>query len=582
VKAWYAAAAALVFFARPVAAETLPAPRVVAVIGATSDAYEAAVVDGDPWIATSGGLVIVKNDRVARVLTSLDGLYGSRLRSISVLTEGAYLGGVDGAALVRKDDGGEVRVVRTFAVPRIRRVARFGGVRYAASFGAGLVRLDDDGRMTPVPSVPVTAQVTDILPDGDRLYVATARSGVLRLDRGLHVERTFRASKGLLDDAVWQLVRGDEKILVATGRGISAIEGDRVSEVVRDLPVSDVRAVAFSRGEVYAATFGGGAFRVGKERAALGRGRSARSVLPVTGGALVLHPDGVDRIDASGHRAALVSGGLPSADLSALARDAGGLWVGTFDRGLARLTRDGVAPVGAGVDPRVNDVAVLDGTLYVATDGGLFAGGTRVVDPGAPPREHTSALYVDPRTSDLWVAGARTLARRHAGGWTRWRADDVPAISQLDAVVTDDAGGVWAGGIHGLVRFDPARGAAEVTRASSGALAVDWVTALLPWRGAVAAGTYNGGLAFFAGTPKREEEKDGLPAGWINPRAMARVRGELWLGALDRGLVYGAPGAWRRLGLADHLPSADVTAIVEDGDHAAWVATRGGLARVEF
>src|SRR5262249_51253647 len=99
----------------------------------------------------------------------------------------------------------------------------------------------------------------------------------------------------------------------------------------------------------------------------------------------------------------------------------------------------------------------------------------------------------------------------------------------------------------------------------------------------IAVGTYNGGLSFLGNaSPRLERESDGLPAGWVNPRAMRRVRGELWLGALDRGLVHGAPGAWRRIGLAEHLPSADVTAILPDGERGAWIATRGGLARLAW
>src|SRR5262245_53517145 len=111
-------------------------PRVVEVIGATSDAYDAALVDGTPWIATSGGLVVGN-----RVLSSKDGLRGARLRSISVLPDGVYLGGVDGLSVVSKD----LRVVRTFDLPRVRRVRSFRGARYAGAFGGGLLRLDDEG-----------------------------------------------------------------------------------------------------------------------------------------------------------------------------------------------------------------------------------------------------------------------------------------------------------------------------------------------------------------------------------------------------------------------------------------------------
>jgi len=573
------AAVVLLFLAailRPSTAHAGPPPRVAEIVGATSDAYEAALVDGDPWIATSGGLVIVHDGRVAKVLTSIDGLPGARLRSISVLADGIYVGGVDGAALVARD----AHVAKTFPVPRVRRVVFFRGARYAATFGGGLVRLGDDCKASPVPAIGARESVTDLVAQGDRLYVATAHAGVVRLDGALHAERTFRAKNGLTDDVVWGLAAAEGKVLAATSRGVSAIDGDRAEIVARDLPVPDVRAVASTPGALYVATFGGGAQRVHGAR--LGRASRTRSVLPTPRGVLVVHDAGVDLVDGAGRSTALLSGGLPSADLTALAADAGGLWVGTFDRGLVRVTNDGVRAA-PGLDPRVNDVVVHGGTTYVATDGGLYTGdGTRFAPIESLPREHTSAVHVDSRTGDVWVSGAHTLARLHAGAWTAWRSEDVPALSQLDAVMTDDAGRVWTGGLHGLVLFDPARGTAEITRASSGALAVDWVTALFPWQGNVAVGTYNGGLAFLGSAPRLLRESDGLPAGWINPRAIKGVRGEIWFGALDRGLVYGAPGAWGRLGLGEHLPSADVTAILADGDRAAWVATRGGLARVSW
>jgi ligand-binding sensor domain-containing protein len=260
------------------------------------------------------------------------------------------------------------------------------------------------------------------------------------------------------------------------------------------------------------------------------------------------------------------------------------------------VERGAALPLALGIDPRVNDLlfvpgAAGDGALYAATDGGLYAvtrdpagryAAARVEDPEGPPREHTSAVHRDARTGDLWVAGARTLSRLQAGRWARWRADDVPALAQLDAVTTDDAGRVWAGGLHGVVRLDPSAGSATVLRASSGALAVDWVTALAPWRGGVAVGTYNGGLSLFAadGASRIAREADGLPAGWVNPHAARAIGDDLWYGALDRGLVVGAPGRWKKLGIADGLPSADVTAILPDGPDRVWVATRGGLARL--
>jgi hypothetical protein len=552
-------------------------PRVDRIIGATSDAYEAAAVGDSAWIATSGGLVIETGGRVARILTSLDGLLGTRLRSISVLPEGVYVGGVDGTTFLGRDS----KVVRTIPIARVRRVTLFEGARYAGAFGGGVVRLDVGRSFSRVPAIGAREKVTDLLATPEHLYVSTAGNGVIRLDKQGKVTGKYRKKSGLADDVVWDLALDGARIIAATARGLSLVEGDRAKTGPRGFPTADTRAVFVNAGEIRVATFGSGAYLGGQR---LGRARDVRSVT----GDLVVHTGGIDRVDSKGHASPIALGGLPSADVTSLARGESGVWIGTFDRGLARIDLHGRISRVPGVDPRVNDLAILADsagteTLLVATDGGVFQvkndSATRVADS---PREHTSAVTVDARTRDAWVAGAHTLARLRGGRWTRWRSEEVPALAQLATVTVDSAGTVWTGGLHGLVRFDPAAGRAEVRRSTSGMLAVDWMTACAPWQGGLAVGTYNGGLSFFdaAGGVRLERESDGLPAGWVNAHSMRVVGDELWFGALDRGLVYGKPGAWKRLGLANGLPSADVTAIEPIGPNSAWVATRGGLAHV--
>ena len=116
---------------------------------------------------------------------------------------------------------------------------------------------------------------------------------------------------------------------------------------------------------------------------------------------------------------------------------------------------------------------------------------------------------------------------------------------------------------------------------SSGDLPVDWVTALAVHGGRLVAGTYHGGLSWRnAGGFRTEGEAQGLPAGWVNPHAMKTIDGKLWIGTLERGLLIGNRGSWTHLQLRNGLPSDDVTDFLADGD-SVWVATRGGLARVE-
>jgi ligand-binding sensor domain-containing protein len=96
------------------------------------------------------------------------------------------------------------------------------------------------------------------------------------------------------------------------------------------------------------------------------------------------------------------------------------------------------------------------------------------------------------------------------------------------------------------------------------------------------AGTYHGGLAIYrnARFTVEPEGARGIPSGWVNPHAIAVVDGALFVGTLDRGLVVGLPARWMELHVQDGLPSDDVTDVLADGPHSAWIATRGGLAHV--
>jgi len=142
------------------------------------------------------------------------------------------------------------------------------------------------------------------------------------------------------------------------------------------------------------------------------------------------------------------------------------------------------------------------------------------------------------------------------------------------------------GGARGAARLDGS--AWSTVRALSGELPDDFVTALL-WTGEdLWVGTYASGLARKRGrtwTSLREPE---LPSSWINAGALAFFADRVWAGTVERGLMVSPrqragedEGRWSQLGVADGLPSADVTALAADED-GVWVGTRGGVARVVF
>ncbi len=628
------AAAALVLAAGSGAA--VAAPRVTRVITATADVHDVAVLGDRVLLATSGGLVVRRGDTVERVIGAADGLPGARLRSVSVIDGRVWVGGVDGAAVLTMrtasggavEDTGTLAVERMFALRRVTRVVAWKGSTWLATFGGGLHRLDGDGvrgygglgvAFAAVRSGDDAARtaddllrvdigtwrtrLTDLAVHGDRLWVASAGEGVAILDASGKLERVLDDDHGLPDASVWDLAPDGERMVIATSGGLavwngSAIEkGASLAKASRGLPIRDLRAVVPDGAGAIVASYGGGIWRLadGKRKRVAGeRALRPRAIVRDGAALIVAHDRGAARTDAAAALRPMHGGGLHDADVTALARAFGVTWVATFGQGLARIdARGNVVAVDRaverwGLDPRINDLAVTtepDGErLWIATDHGLWWHDGRQFAPefadGAPLAVHVTSLHVD-ASGALWTTSARTVARRAGGTWTAWTGDERTPMLQAQSITTDARGRVWIGSLAGLMQLDPATGTLTHHDVASGALAVDWVTSVVPWGDGIVAGTYHGGLTWFDGTRFTLEREGKLPAGWVNPHAMRRHGDRLWFGALDRGLVIGRRGAWTRLDLADGLPSRDVTAILPAADgHSVWVGTRGGLALI--
>lgn len=575
------------------------AQEVQEVITASADARDVARYGDRFFVATEGGLLVLRDDRVEQVLTA--GLPGARLRSVSVVGDQLWVGAVEGTAVL----DAELNVVATHDARRVRRAVDFGGHVWLASHGGGLFRVDGE-ELTPVSLGRAHAYVrlTDLAVVGDELWVASHGVGVLRVNADGRVVGRVRQRHGLPSDYTWRLETHGDSVFVATIAGVGVVASDGtvdashpVTALAARLPVRDVRDVALHGETVWLATFGRGLYRADGDRPRrVGRFDRAHAALVDGDEALVAHAGGVHRVSgrsAGGRSAtAITSGGLPSGDVTALARAFGTLWVGTFGDGLARM-RGGQFEAATSaherwtVDRRINDLAVTGRgaheRLWIATDRGLYWHDgrvfSRVEDPDGPSWIHTTAMHVD--GGALWVTTSRELCRYRASRWRCWTGDPTFPVAQLHAVTTDRRGRVWVGSLHGLYRFDPDTERFTRHTVSSGDLPVDWVTAVVPWGDGVMAGTYHGGLAIGDGAGFRivREGQAGLPSGWVNPHAIRRRGDRVYIGTLERGLVIGRPGAFTHLTRADGLPSDDVTDVLPDRG-GVWVATRGGLARL--
>ena len=577
--------------------------RVERVVGASGAARDMVAFEGKLLVATQRGLVVRDAEGSERLLGPAQGMPGARLVSVSVTSAGVWVGGVEGAVLLDR----ELNPVRRLPLVRVSRVCDFGGQTYAVTFGRGMFRISGDAPVhLHLGSSHARERQTDALVVGDELWVSTSGAGILRVGADGALRARITSVAGLVDDLVWDLELTHEgDVLAATASGVNEIHarhlraGAAITRATIALPIPDVRAVSSESGGALVATYGGGLFRIRAARAQALSGASdpessrVRALGRLAGQVFAATDAGLAQI-SDGHYALVSAGGLDSADITCLERAFGSVWVGTFDRGLARLVGGRLVPVSVAtgrwrMDGRVNDLAVTGRgdaqILYVATDRGLYRHDGRsfvpVVESGAPPQDHITSLFVEPRSGVLWVTGSDYLGRFDGQAWRSWSGDALPS-AHLHAVARDAGGHMWVGSLRGLFELNEVSSEFVRHDVATGDLPVNWVTAITPWGDGVVAGTYHGGLSWAARGAFRieRESAQGLPAGWVNPHAMAKIRGDLWVGTQSRGLLVGASGRWTHLTLADGLPSDDVTDILADGPNGAWVATRGGLAHV--
>ena len=254
---------------------------------------------------------------------------------------------------------------------------------------------------------------------------------------------------------------------------------------------------------------------------------------------------------------------------------AGRIWVGTSSAGLARYEPATQRFVTLGAGPQaLSHVSVRsladdgEGGLWVGTDGGLDhveASGrvTRVPLGSAAeaslPGDRVAAVLLDGR-GRLWAGTPRGLFRRDAGS-ARFVAVPLPAPAgagdtqaphQPESLIQDSGGRIWVGTNRTgtfVIDADGRRARAIVE------------TEVPP------------------GTP---------PLSALRVMALAEaVPGEVWLATLGQGIVVVdvASGRTRRVRHRADLPSSladnGVRGLYRDRSGLLWVATQGGLSRVD-
>ncbi|MGO9939587.1 MAG: two-component regulator propeller domain-containing protein [Terracidiphilus sp.] len=356
-----------------------------------------------------------------------------------------------------------------------------------------------------------------------------------------------------------------------------------------------------------------------------GENNAVRAIIEDSQGALliVLH-DGIKRLVSERLRPYSVPGlALHSWTNSILRDHDGGLWLGTYDRGLIHI-HDGMADSfsegdgfsGTTVSQILEDhegntwAGTLKGldrfrpysisslslkqglagtpwSVLAANDGSILIGSTAglsrweaekmlLVDPvsfkGAPP----DSLFQD-RNGRLWIATGQQLGYLKDGKFAPLSGY---APGYVHGLVEDRAGDLWiANQQAGL--FHLKQGALELAPWSALGRK-DFAMSLIadPSRSGLWLGFLLGGVAYYEEGRVRASYStaDGLGEGLVNDLRFG-PRGALWA-ATGSGLSRIKDGRIATLTSKNGLPCDTVHWSMEDDDHATWLYTACGLVRI--
>jgi ligand-binding sensor domain-containing protein/signal transduction histidine kinase len=243
-----------------------------------------------------------------------------------------------------------------------------------------------------------------------------------------------------------------------------------------------------------------------------------------------------------GHQVWLTENGLPQNTVQTIVQtDDGYLWVGTQD-GLARF----------------------DGLNFTVFD-----------KENTPAFKSNDIRFLhEDRQGRLWISTSYGLICRHNGQFKVFTVSEGLPDNSVGPVVEDTNGNIWIGTAGGLTRFDNGNFKTFTTDQGLAGNAIQ--TLYLRPNGAILVGT-SAGLQFFDGDQFSPRNKPAAPLTSIITSIVGTKGGDLWLGTLD-GLLH-VDGEGHQTTIA--LPNNRISALQLDREGALWIATAGGVARLQ-
>lgn len=416
--------------------ETTPACRTVWALAAQGSRL---------WVGTLSGLALVETRRGIGTADRAPpaSLPVKDLRALLAEAGGLAVGSFGGGLHLLSREGDQaVREPRIPATARVQALAR-GPRGLVVGTSSGLY-LERDGALTRVaPEGPASNDLSALAASRQGLWVGTFDAGLslYREGRWQH----FDQQAGLVDDWVNHLAvqeaGGQEVLWVATPRGVSRYDGRSWQSFLagQELAEGHVNAID-ARGErvFFASSKGIAIYKHGRwQRLEREQGLPLRNVTAIRaeadGSIWAGGMDGLARYHAGRwQRFQVATGELPDDWVTALALSSEGLWVGTYNRGLALggSTWRVWGPAEGMPCAWVNAQALswIDGRLWIGSlEGGLL----------------------------VLTAGARRSR------WQRLDLDGGLPSMDVTAIAGAEAGRIWVATRGGLMRLGPEPAGAE-------------------------------------------------------------------------------------------------------------------------
>jgi ligand-binding sensor domain-containing protein len=294
---------------------------------------------------------------------------------------------------------------------------------------------------------------------------------------------------------------------------------------------------------------------------------------------------GLARLRGGEQRVFTTQDGLLANDVNALFEDQeGNLWVGTNGGGLHRFREKRLRTYTVREGLPGNDVVCLledrRGRVWIGSYGQgvcVWEGGQFRRLPGLPAAPDAVIALAEGRDGQLWlgVAGGRLISWQDGSA----TEEDLTAYEGARVVFEDRDGALWLGSkLRGVERR---YGGKTIRYSRQEGLSHDYVTSIAQDKeGAIWVGTRQGLNRISAGRVERFSRREGLGADCIHTLYVDQ-EGVLWAGTAGGGLSCLRQGRFAAITTAQGLPNDVIGQILEDGLGNVWLGSNAGLCRVK-